>query len=169
MRVKQSHITSHFYVLRLRSTIRLRHTIRSVATGTQWSRPMKSRIVFEFLFNRRTEIDRIRAFSHDQKADGMKSTPICLPHYSGGDNATKVRRRITCRNSFCDIFLHDPFAHHLKHALRLQVLQNKERNKNTRKKRTLVPELSAALHLSSRVPSQKQLGKQIPQRRSTDV
>ena len=41
-----------------------------------------------------------------------------MPHHSGGDNATKVRRRSTCKNSFRDIFLHDPFAHHLKHAFR---------------------------------------------------
>ena len=59
----------------------------------------------------------------------MKNTPICMPHHRGGDNATKVRRRSTCRNSFCDIFLHDPFAHHLKHALRFQELP-----KNTPKK-----------------------------------
>ena len=52
----------------------------------------------------------------------MTSTPICMPHHSEGDNATKVRRRSTCRNSFRDIFLHDPFAHHLKHAFRFQVL-----------------------------------------------
>ena len=125
MRVKQTHITSHLCVLRLRSTIRLGHTIRSVATGTQWNRPIKPRIVFEFLFSRRTETDRIRALSRDQKADGMKSTPVCMPHRSGGDNAMKVRRRSTCRNSFRDIFLHDPFAHHLRHALRFQVLPKK--------------------------------------------
>ena len=41
-------------------------------------------------------------------AYGMKSTPTCMPHHSGGDNATKVLRRSTCRNSFRDIFLHDP-------------------------------------------------------------
>ena len=51
-----------------------------------------------------------------------------MPHHSGGDNATKVRCRSTCRNSFRDIFLYDPFAH-LKHALRFHVLP-----KNTRKK-----------------------------------
>ena len=60
----------------------------------------------------------------------MKSTPICMPHHSGGDNATKVRRRKTCRNSFRDIFLHDPFAHHLEHALKFQVIP-----KNTREKK----------------------------------
>ena len=83
---------------------------------------MKSRIVFEFLLSRRTETYRIRAFSWDQKANSTKSMHICMPHYSGGDNATKVRRRSTCRNSFRDVFLHDLFAHHLKHALRFLVL-----------------------------------------------
>ena len=63
MWVKQSHITGHLCVLRLRSTVRLSHTIRSVTTGTQWSRPMKPRIVFEFLFSRTTDTDRVRAFS----------------------------------------------------------------------------------------------------------
>ena len=57
-----------------------------------------------------------------QKADGTKSMHICMPHHSGNDNATMVQRRSTCRNSFRDIFQHDPFAHHLNHALRLQVL-----------------------------------------------
>ena len=52
-----------------------------------------------------------------------------MPHHRGGDNATKVRRRSSRRNSFCDIFLHDPFAHHLKQAFRFQVL-----SKNTRLK-----------------------------------
>ena len=108
MLVKQFHITSHLWVVRFRSTIRFSRTSRSVATRTQWSRPMKPRTVFEFLLSRRTETDRNRVFSLDQKADGMKSTPVCMPHYSGGDNATKVRRRNTCRNSFRDIFLHDP-------------------------------------------------------------
>ena len=38
-------------------------------------------------------------------------------------NATRVRRRNTCRNSFLDMFLHDPFAHHRNHAYGFQVLQ----------------------------------------------
>ena len=36
-------------VLRPRSTVGLSRTIRSVAAGTQWSRPLKSLIVYEFL------------------------------------------------------------------------------------------------------------------------
>ena len=115
-------ITSQLCVLRPRSTIRLSHTIRSVVTGAQWSRTMKLPIVTEFLPSRTIETDRIKAFSKDQKADGTKSMHICMPHHSGGANATKVRRRSTCRNSFRDIFLHDPFAHHLKHAYGFQVL-----------------------------------------------
>ena len=59
----------------------------------------------------------------------MKSTPVCMPHHSGGDNVTKRRHRITCRNSFRDIFLHDPFAHYLKHTLRFQVLPKNTRGK----------------------------------------
>ena len=55
--VKQSHITSHLWVLKPRSTIRLSPTIRSVATETQWSRPMKVRIVYEFPRRRTTETD----------------------------------------------------------------------------------------------------------------
>ena len=47
---------------------------------------------------------------------------MCMPHHSGGGNATKVRRRSTCRNSLRDIFLHDPFLHHLKHAYGFLVL-----------------------------------------------
>ena len=107
---------------------------------------MKPRVVFEFLCSRRTETDRVRAFSQDQKADGIKSTPIYMPHHSGGDNTTKVRRWSACRNSFRDIFLYDPFAHNLKHTLRFQVLP-----KNTRggKKKSLVLELSATLLPSS--------------------
>ena len=131
--------------------------------GTQWSRPMKPRIVFEFLLSRRTETDRIKAFSKDQKADGTKSMHIYMPHHSGGDNATKVRRRSTCRNSFRDIFLHDPFAHHLKHALRFQVLPNKHI------KNCLFLEFSATLPPSSGMPYHKQSGNQIPLGRSADV
>ena len=52
-------------------------------------------------------------------------------HHSGGDNATKVRRRNTCRNSFRDIFLYDPFAHHLKQLLIFLVLP---KNTHTHKK-----------------------------------
>ena len=48
-------ITRHLCFLRPRSTIRLSHTTRSVATRTQWNKPMKPSIVFEFLFSRRTE------------------------------------------------------------------------------------------------------------------
>ena len=44
--------TSHLCVLRLRSTVRLSQTIRSVATGTQWSIPMKLPIVCELLLIR---------------------------------------------------------------------------------------------------------------------
>ena len=41
--------------LRPQSTMRFSRTIRSVATGTQWSGPMKWRIVYEFLPSRRAE------------------------------------------------------------------------------------------------------------------
>ena len=115
-------ITRHLCVLRPRSTIRLSHTIRSVATVAQWSRPTKLPIVFEFRLSRTIETDRIRAFSWDQKADGTKRMHMCMPHHSGGGNATKVRRRSTCRNSLRDIFLHDPFLHHLRHAYGFLVL-----------------------------------------------
>ena len=43
------------YVCRPRSTIRFYPTIRLVATGTQWSGPMKSRIVYQFPPGRTTE------------------------------------------------------------------------------------------------------------------
>ena len=52
-------ITGQLCVLRPRSTIRLSHTIRSVATGAQWSRPIKLPIVFEFLLSRTIETDSI--------------------------------------------------------------------------------------------------------------
>ena len=39
-------------------TIRLSRTIEPVATGTQWSGPVKLRIVYEFLASRTTESDR---------------------------------------------------------------------------------------------------------------
>ena len=84
---------------------------------------MKLPIVTEFLPSRTIETDRIKAFSKDQKADGTKSSiHIYMPHRIGGDNATKVRRRSTCRNSFRDKLLHDSFAHHLKNAYGFQVL-----------------------------------------------
>ena len=54
MWVKQSDITSHLWVLRPRSTIKLSPTIRSVATETQWSRLIKLRY-YEFLLSRMTE------------------------------------------------------------------------------------------------------------------
>ena len=37
-------------------------------------------------------------------------------------NATRVRRQNTCRNSFPDTFMHDPFSHHRNHAYWFQVL-----------------------------------------------
>ena len=118
---------------------------------------MKMPIVFEFLLSRTIETDTIRAFSKDQKADGTKSSiHIYMPHHIGGDNATKVRRRSTCRNSFRDIFLHDPCAHHPKHAYEFQVLL-----KNT-PKNSLVSKLYTTLLASSRMPYHKQSGKQIP-------
>ena len=167
MWVKQRCITSHLWVLRPRSTIRLSPTIRSVATETQWSRSMKLRIVYEFLLCRTTETDSGSGPSAKAKRPvvGKAHTcKICMPHHSGGDNATKVWRWSTCRNSFCDIFLHDPFAHHFKHALRFQVLP-----KNTRKTNSLVSELSATLPPSSGMPYHKQSGKEIHLRHSADL
>ena len=58
-------------------------------------------------------------------------------------NATRVRRRNACRNSFPDIFLHDPFAHHRNPAYGFQVLL-----KNTAKD-SLVSELFQTLSLPS--------------------
>ena len=130
---------------------------------------MKMPIVFEFLLSRTIETDTIRAFSKDQKADGTKSMHICMSHHSGGDNATKVRRRSTCRNSFRDIFLHDPFAHHLKHAYRFQVLLKNTPKKNKTKKNSLVSEPSTTLPPGSGIPYDRQSGKQISLRRSADV
>ena len=46
-----------FGIFRSRSTIGLSPTTRSVATAAQWSRPMKLRIPYEFLFSRATETD----------------------------------------------------------------------------------------------------------------
>ena len=56
--------------------------------------------------------------SRKKKKKKKKKKQTCPSHA----NAMKVRHRSTCRNSFRDIFLHDPFAHHLKHAYGFQVL-----------------------------------------------
>ena len=88
MWVKQSDITSHLWVLRPRSTIKLSPTIRSVATETQWSRPLNLRIVYEFLLGRTTETDGESGPSVQAKRPvvGKAHTYICMPHNSGGDN-----------------------------------------------------------------------------------
>ena len=77
MRVQQSHWTSHLWVLRPRSTIRFSPTIRSVATGTQWSRPKKLRIVYAFLLSRRTEIDSGSGPSAKAKRPVVGKTHSC--------------------------------------------------------------------------------------------
>ena len=69
-------------------------------------------------------------------------------------NATRVRRRNTCRNSFPDTFMHDPFYHHRNHAYWFQVLL-----KNTLKT-SLVSRPFPTLLPSSGMLNHKQSGKQ---------
>ena len=77
-------------------------------------------------------------------------------------NTTRVRRRNTCRNSFPDTFMHDPFSHHRNHAYWFQVLL-----KNTLKA-VWFPSLFATLLPSSGMLYHKQSGRQT-RRRFADV
>ena len=78
-------------------------------------------------------------------------------------NATRVRRRNTCRNSFPDTFMHDPFYHHRNHAYWFQVLL-----KNTLKT-SLVSQPFPSLLPNSGMLYHKQSEMQTPWRRFADV
>ena len=78
-------------------------------------------------------------------------------------NATKVWCQNTFRNSFRSIFLHDPFAHHLKYALRFQLLRK------THKKTVWFQSFLQLCPKAVECSTTKKSGKQISLRRSADV
>ena len=99
-----------------KTPIRLSPTIRSVATETQWSRPMKVRIVYEFPRRRTTETDSGLGPSARAKRPVVWNTYTCIyacgiiveaiitaiATVSGRKRRQQAHYRLYSKLAFCD-------------------------------------------------------------------